>query len=80
MEPSSSGQSDRSLTPSNHVFVRRESGLTLLTTYRFEAFDEPWKVRYNVPGKVWVVLWGLMDADRNLKKGLKIRDCGGKGI
>ncbi|OJJ48359.1 hypothetical protein ASPZODRAFT_62259 [Penicilliopsis zonata CBS 506.65] len=44
----------------------------------FEAFDEPWKVIYNTPGKDWEDKWGLMDAARNLKPGLKIPDCGGK--
>lgn len=45
---------------------------------RFEAFDEPWKVIYNTPGKSWEDKWGLMDAGRNLKAGLTIPDCGGK--
>ncbi|KAL1958702.1 hypothetical protein VTO42DRAFT_4045 [Malbranchea cinnamomea] len=44
----------------------------------FEAFDEPWKVQYNEPGKEWEDKWGLMTPDRKLKKGLKIPDCGGK--
>jgi len=43
----------------------------------FSAFDEPWKVRYNTPGKEWEDKWGLMDVDRNIKPGLKIPDCGG---
>lgn len=44
---------------------------------RFSAFDEPWKVRYNVPenGEEWEDKWGLMDVNRNLKKGLKIPEC-----
>lgn len=45
---------------------------------RFEAFDEPWKIEFNEPGKAWEDKWGLMDAGRNLKPGLKIPDCGGK--
>ncbi|EEH21685.2 hypothetical protein PABG_03901 [Paracoccidioides brasiliensis Pb03] len=46
----------------------------------FEAFDEPWKVIHNEPGKgkEWEDKWGLMDPGRNLKAGLKIPDCGGK--
>ncbi|KAJ5685496.1 hypothetical protein N7536_008115 [Penicillium majusculum] len=44
----------------------------------FEAFDEPWKVQFNTPGKEWEDKWGLMDSARKLKKGLKIPDCGGK--
>ncbi|OCK79225.1 glycoside hydrolase family 17 protein [Lepidopterella palustris CBS 459.81] len=44
----------------------------------FEAFDEPWKIVYNTPGKEWEDKWGLMDANRNLKSGLTIPDCGGK--
>ncbi|EFR00932.1 endo-beta-1,3-glucanase [Nannizzia gypsea CBS 118893] len=46
----------------------------------FEAFDEPWKVRYNEPGKEWEDKWGLMDPGRVLKPGIKIPDCGGKTI
>ncbi|RHZ50715.1 hypothetical protein CDV55_101180 [Aspergillus turcosus] len=44
----------------------------------FEAFDEPWKVIYNTANENWEDKWGLMDAARNLKPGLKIPDCGGK--
>ncbi|PYH48937.1 putative cell wall glucanase [Aspergillus saccharolyticus JOP 1030-1] len=44
----------------------------------FEAFDEPWKVQYNTKGQEWEDKWGLMDAARKLKPGLKIPDCGGK--
>ncbi|KAF2715488.1 glycoside hydrolase family 17 protein [Pleomassaria siparia CBS 279.74] len=43
----------------------------------FEAFDEPWKIRYNEDGKEWEDKWGLMDVNRNLKPGVKIPDCGG---
>lgn len=46
----------------------------------FSAFDEPWKVRFNTPGKAWEDQWGLMDVNRNIKKGVKIPDCGGKTI
>jgi exo-beta-1,3-glucanase (GH17 family) len=46
----------------------------------FEAFDEPWKVIYNTPGEEWEDKWGLMDANRNLKDGVKIPDCGGKTV
>ncbi|KAJ5735581.1 uncharacterized protein N7483_000706 [Penicillium malachiteum] len=44
----------------------------------FEAFDEPWKVQFNTPGKDWEDKWGLMDSARKIKPGLKIPDCGGK--
>ncbi|KAJ5104942.1 hypothetical protein NUU61_002289 [Penicillium alfredii] len=44
----------------------------------FEAFDEPWKVQFNEPGKNWEDKWGLMDSARKLKPGLKIPDCGGQ--
>lgn len=47
---------------------------------RFEAFDEPWKIIYDTPGKDWEDKWGLMDPARNLKPGLKIPDCGGKTV
>ncbi|KIW38337.1 uncharacterized protein PV06_09309 [Exophiala oligosperma] len=46
----------------------------------FEAFDEPWKVIYNTPGKEWEDKWGLMDPGRNLKPGLKIPDCNGQTV
>ncbi|KAK3991246.1 glycoside hydrolase [Cladorrhinum sp. PSN332] len=46
----------------------------------FEAFDEPWKISFNTPGKEWEDHWGLMDVNRNLKPGVKIPDCGGKRI
>lgn len=46
----------------------------------FEAFDEPWKVRFNEEGKEWEDKWGLMDVNRKLKKGVKIPDCGGKTV
>lgn len=44
----------------------------------FEAFDEPWKIKFNEPGKEWEDQWGLMDVNRNLKPGVLIPDCGGK--
>lgn len=46
----------------------------------FEAFDEPWKVSFNTPGKEWEDKWGLMDSNRKLKSGIKIPDCGGKTV
>ncbi|KND91759.1 putative glucan endo-1,3-beta-glucosidase btgC [Tolypocladium ophioglossoides CBS 100239] len=46
----------------------------------FEAFDEPWKVQFNTPGKEWEDKWGLMDINRKLKAGVKIPDCGGKTV
>jgi exo-beta-1,3-glucanase (GH17 family) len=46
----------------------------------FSAFDEPWKVRFNTPGKAWEDQWGLMDVNRNLKNGIKIPDCGGRTV
>ncbi|KAL0474826.1 endo-beta-1,3-glucanase [Neurospora intermedia] len=46
----------------------------------FEAFDEPWKIRFNTKDQQWEDHWGLMDVDRNLKKGIKIPDCGGKTV
>ncbi|KAH6630620.1 glycoside hydrolase family 17 protein [Chaetomium sp. MPI-SDFR-AT-0129] len=46
----------------------------------FEAFDEPWKFRYNTEGKQWEDHWGLMTVDRKLKDGVKIPDCGGKRV
>lgn len=52
--------------------------LTVLFSIRFEAFDEPWKVQFNEPGKEWEDKWGLMDPGRKLKPGVKIPDCGGK--
>ncbi|KAF2843404.1 glycoside hydrolase family 17 protein [Patellaria atrata CBS 101060] len=46
----------------------------------FEAFDEPWKIRFNEEdeGKEWEDKWGLMDVNRKLKPGIKIPDCGGR--
>jgi exo-beta-1,3-glucanase (GH17 family) len=46
----------------------------------FESFDEPWKVSFNSGNRNWEDQWGLMDVNRNLKKGVKIPDCGGKTI
>jgi exo-beta-1,3-glucanase (GH17 family) len=46
----------------------------------FEAFDEPWKIVYDTPGKEWEDKWGLMDVNRNLKNGVVIPDCGGKTV
>ena len=47
---------------------------------RFEAFDEPWKIVYDKGDQNWEDHWGLMDAGRNLKDGVKIPDCGGKTV
>lgn len=46
----------------------------------FEAFDEPWKIKFNTKGKEWEDQWGLMDVNRKLKPGVVIPDCGGKRI
>ncbi|KAF2677388.1 glycoside hydrolase family 17 protein [Lentithecium fluviatile CBS 122367] len=46
----------------------------------FSAFDEPWKIRYNEKGKEWEDKWGLMDVNRNLKKGVSIPDCDGQTV
>lgn len=46
----------------------------------FEAFDEPWKIKFDEEGKNWEDHWGLMDVNRQLKKGVKIPDCGGKTV
>ncbi|QPG93489.1 hypothetical protein C2857_000169 [Epichloe festucae Fl1] len=46
----------------------------------FEAFDEPWKIRFNEKDKEWEDKWGLMDVNRQLKPGVKIPDCGGKTV
>ncbi|EWC48138.1 hypothetical protein DRE_02717 [Drechslerella stenobrocha 248] len=43
--------------------------------YWFVPFDEPWKERYNRPGKEWETQWGLMDVNRNIKPGVTIPDC-----
>ncbi|KAK5170305.1 uncharacterized protein LTR77_004892 [Saxophila tyrrhenica] len=52
------------------------------TYFWFEAFDEPWKEVFNdkKTGDFWEPHWGLFDVDRNLKKGVKIPDCGGKTL
>lgn len=46
----------------------------------FEAFDEPWKEQYNTKDEQWEDKWGLMDAARKLKPGIKIPDCDGKEV
>jgi exo-beta-1,3-glucanase (GH17 family) len=46
----------------------------------FEAFDEPWKIRFNTDGKEWEDQWGLLDVNRKLKDGVKIPSCGGKTV
>ncbi|KAM0722634.1 hypothetical protein Q7P37_002075 [Cladosporium fusiforme] len=50
--------------------------LTNGTTYFwFEAFNEPWKKSFDTDTQKWESQWGLMDENRNVKKGLKIPDC-----
>ncbi|KAJ9131731.1 Endo-beta-1,3-glucanase [Pleurostoma richardsiae] len=46
----------------------------------FEAFDEPWKIQFDTGDQNWEDHWGLMDVNRNLKKGVKIPDCDGKTV
>ncbi|KAL2266677.1 hypothetical protein VTJ83DRAFT_6029 [Remersonia thermophila] len=46
----------------------------------FEAFDEPWKIRFNEKGKEWEDHWGLLTVNRELKDGVKIPDCGGMRV
>lgn len=46
----------------------------------FESFDEPWKIMYDNGTENWEDHWGLMDVNRNLKKGVTIPDCGGKTV
>ena len=53
---------------------------SVLTDYRFEAYDQPWQKQFNKGDRNWEDKWGLMGIDRVLKDGLKIPDCGGKTI
>ena len=53
---------------------------SVLTGYRFEAYDQPWQKQFNKGDRNWEDKWGLMGIDRVLKDGLKIPDCGGKTI
>ncbi|KAF3243611.1 hypothetical protein TWF192_007997 [Orbilia oligospora] len=46
--------------------------------YWFVPFDEPWKEKFNVPGKRWETRWGLMDVNRDIKPGVTIPDCPSK--
>ncbi|KAF5017131.1 hypothetical protein F66182_10979 [Fusarium sp. NRRL 66182] len=46
----------------------------------FEAFDEPWKERFNEKGKEWEDKWGLLTSERELKRGVRIPNCGGKTL
>ncbi|OBT44527.1 hypothetical protein VE00_04916 [Pseudogymnoascus sp. WSF 3629] len=52
----------------------------------FEAFDEPWKIKFNTkaetgkPAQEWEDQWGIMDVNRVLKPGVVIPDCGGKTV
>ncbi|KAI9777062.1 MAG: hypothetical protein M1839_009113 [Geoglossum umbratile] len=50
------------------------------TYFWFSAFDEPWKIRFNTDKDQWEDKWGLMDINRNVKKGVKIPDCGGQVV
>ncbi|KAF8540165.1 glycoside hydrolase superfamily [Trichophaea hybrida] len=57
-------------------FICRENGRST-EYFWFSGFDEPWKIRFNEPakGKEWEDKWGLLDVNRNLKKGLIIPTC-----
>lgn len=46
----------------------------------FEMFDEPWKISFDTPGKEWEDQWGILDVNRNIKKGVMIPDCDGKTV
>jgi exo-beta-1,3-glucanase (GH17 family) len=46
----------------------------------FEAFDEPWKIKFNTASQAWEDHWGIIDVNRNLKTGVQIPDCGGKTV
>ncbi|KAF8463875.1 glucan 1,3 beta-glucosidase-like protein [Kalaharituber pfeilii] len=43
--------------------------------YWFSAFDEPWKIKFNTAEEKWEDKWGLLDAERKVKDGLKIPEC-----
>ena len=62
------------------LYIVLERSLLTQGGNRFEAFDEPWKIRLNTPGKEWEDKWGLMSIDRKLKPGLVIPNCGGKTV
>ena len=64
---------------SHHIASRFVKDEKLMHT-RFSAFDEPWKVQFNTPGKEWEDKWGLMDVNRNLKSGVKIPSCSGSTL
>ena len=51
-----------------------------ISYFWFEAFDEPWKVRFNEPGREWEDKWGLLTINREIKEGVKIPDCGGRTV
>ena len=51
-----------------------------ISYFWFEAFDEPWKVRFNEPGREWEDKWGLLTVNREIKEGLRIPDCGGRTV
>lgn len=46
----------------------------------FSAFDEPWKAQFDTDDRKFESVWGLMDVNRNLKKGISIPDCGGQEV
>lgn len=50
------------------------------TFFWFEAFDEPWKIIYDTKDENWEDKWGLMDVNRNLKKGVVVPDCNGATV
>lgn len=60
--------------------MTKESELTSIFFYRFEAFDEPWKHQFDTATDKWESKWGLMDENRNVKDGLVIPDCGGRSV
>ncbi|KAJ2891384.1 hypothetical protein MKZ38_000514 [Zalerion maritima] len=51
-----------------------------ISYFWFEAFDEPWKIRFNEEGKEWEDKWGILTVNRNLKDGIVVPDCDGKTI
>lgn len=59
-----------------------ESLANKTTYFWFEAFDEPWKVKFDDPetGNFWEPHWGLLDVNRALKVGLVVPDCGGQTV
>lgn len=68
------------LTTFGTYFTDSSGESMLINDYRFEAFDEPWKITFNQGDQNWEDKWGLMYPDRTLKPGLKIPDCDGKTV